>query len=136
MKKRQRMLDLFLSMLMSDNKPDSEQVVDFDQDAPMIRSAFMQQYGIDLDACRGELSWFAFIELLSAVTPDTLLGRVIEIRTTKVPPANKSNKEYRKALIEQKAKYAIRKKARGADQMDAMWSQIAEMLMKQAKAGD
>lgn len=134
MAKKRRRLDAFFTLMNSGSNENGEQIIDLEQDAPMIRSAFKQQYGIDLDNERGRMSWFEFLERLSNITPDTLYGRVLEIRTTPIPAANQHNTEYRNRLIQQKAKFAIHKKARGADQMDAMWSEIAEMLI--AKAGE
>lgn len=134
-RKKKRMLERLFELLQGDRgeKQDKEQILDFDQDAELIRSAFKQQYGIDLDRRRGSMSWFEFLERLSAITPDTLLGRVMEIRSTPIPAPTQYNREMRTRLMEQKAAFAIRKKARGAEQMDAMWDHIAEMLIEQAK---
>lgn len=109
------------------------QVIDFEQDADLIRSAFKQQYGIDLDRERGRMSWDEFMEKLSAITNATALGRVIEIRSAKVPAATKDNRQQREALLRAKAAVAIKPKAKGHNHMNDMWNEIAEMLIKQAK---
>lgn len=81
------------------------------------------------------MSWFEFLERLEALTEDTVFGRVLQIRTAKVPAPTPNNREQREALLKAKARVALRKKAAGRENMDAMWDRIAEMLMEQAKKG-
>lgn len=52
---------------------------DFDIDADLIYSAFMQQYGIDL--VDTDMHWYKFLALMQGLSDDTKLGKVIGYRT-------------------------------------------------------
>ena len=60
---------------------------DFDIDADLIYSAFMQQYGIDL--IETDMHWHKFLALMQGIGSDTKLGEVIGYRSYE-----KSDKKY------------------------------------------
>ena len=76
------------------------------QDAPLIRGAFRQAYGIDLT--RDTLHWTVFCELFSALPSGTRLADVIAIRARPIPRPTKTNARERMQLMEAKAKVALR----------------------------
>ena len=55
-----------------------EPVLDFCQDAPLLYAAFLAQYGIDLS--RDTLHWHRFLALLSGLTGEHRLCRVMAYR--------------------------------------------------------
>lgn len=136
--KRERLLHAAFLLLEGDDREkrsDGPPVMDFAQDAPFIRAAFLQQYGIDLDAERGRMSWLRFVGLLGCLTDATMLIQIVHIRMRPMPAATRSNAEERRALAEAKTRFAIRENEdtsmrRLARQMNA----IADNL--KAKAGD
>ena len=82
-----------------------KRVTSFEQDAPLIRAAFMQAYGIDLWTAR--LHWLQFMELLQGLPDDTQYMNVIQIRSRPMPKPTKHNREEREWLRKAKAQYAI-----------------------------
>ena len=54
--------------------------LDFDIDAELIYSAFLQQYGIDIMEI--DMHWHKFKALLKGITDKTLLGQVIGFRAS------------------------------------------------------
>ena len=82
-----------------------EKVIDFHQDASMIRSAFFR---IGIDLLKDRIHFFQFMELLADLPKDTALMRTIDIRTRPVPKATKENREQIAALQKIKAKVAIK----------------------------
>ena len=84
---------------------DHKKVTSFDQDADMIRAAFLQAYGIDL--WRARLHWFQFMDLLKNLPEDTQYMNVISIRARPVPKPTKYNREEREWLMNAKKQYAL-----------------------------
>lgn len=82
--------------------------LDLRQDAAMIYAAFRQQYGFDLVRECETLDWRAFTALLGAITTDTALGGIMDIRTMKLPRRNQHNGEQIASLQKQKMIYALR----------------------------
>lgn len=127
-------LEEALKLLAGDEKhEDRPPVMDFEQDAAMICAAFMQQYGIDLNAQRGRMSWFQFSDLLGGLTDKTRFIQIVQIRAKPMPAATQHNAEERRALAEAKAQFAIKEdpakaRRRLARQMHA--------LADSMKAGD
>lgn len=83
----------------------TEKVIDFHQDAAMIRSAF---YRIGIDLLNSKIHFFQFLELLADLPKDTALMRTIDIRTRPLPKPNKDNREQIAELQRLKAKVAIK----------------------------
>lgn len=86
---------------------DAEQkkLTDFEQDAPMIRTAFRQVYNIDL--FRSNLHWLEFIELLSNLPDGNRYMDVLGIRARPIPAPTKYNQKEREWLMRAKAAHAL-----------------------------
>ena len=92
--------------LFGESKPSNEKrVTSFDQDADMIRAAFMQEYGINL--YRDKLHWFEFTALLYNLPNGNKYTEIVAIRGRPIPPATKWNQQEREALIRAQAAYAL-----------------------------
>lgn len=133
---QQALLDAILALLCpSSGKGGSKQVMSMEQDADMIRAAFLQVYGIDLT--RARLHWCLFRELLGCIPTGTRLSDVIDIRTRPLPKPNKHNGESIRQLREAKAFYALQL---DEDQARSSYaSSVAHLyhtLMTMAKRGD
>ena len=83
-----------------------KRVTSFEQDADMIRAAFMQEYGINL--FRAKLHWFEFTALLYNLPNGNKYTEVVNIRGREIPSATKYNKQEREWLIRAKAAYALK----------------------------
>ena len=104
---QQLLLKESMKLLVGESKGEGgAQVISLTQDAALIRTAFLQAYGIDLNADR-TLHWWTFRELLANLPADTRMAEVISIRTRPLPPPNKYNAAARRALQEAKARCAI-----------------------------
>jgi hypothetical protein len=86
-------------------KTGGQKVTDFEQDAPLIRAAFRQAYGIDL--YRDKLHWVEFTELLNAIPEGSRYSEVVGIRTRPIPAATKWNAHEREWLMKAKADVAL-----------------------------
>ncbi len=90
---------------------DSEKVFDFRIDASRIYASFFQAYRIDLT--KETLHWWTFISLFSALPEDTIIRKVIDIRSKPIDP--KSSPKERTELIRLKEKYSLNKAGAGDD---------------------
>ena len=86
-------------------KNGGQRVTDWVQDAPLIRTAFRQAYGIDL--YRDKLHWFEFTELLNAIPEGNRYSEVIGIRARPLPAPTKYNQKEREWLMKAKADCAL-----------------------------
>ena len=86
-------------------KTDGQKVTNFVQDAPLIRAAFRQAYGIDL--YRDRLHWIEFSELLNAIPEGSRYSEVIGIRVRPMPKPTKWNADERAWLMKAKADVAL-----------------------------
>ena len=93
--------------LLFEKRPEggSERLTSFEQDAPLIRAAFRQVYGIDL--FRGKLTWFEFTELLQNLPEGTRYEDVIGIRARPLPAPTKYNAKEREWLMQAKQSVAL-----------------------------
>lgn len=89
----------------------SEKVFDFRIDASRIFASFFQAYHIDLT--KENLHWWSFISLFSALPDDTIIRKVIDIRTKKIDP--KMSEKERTALIRSKDRYSLNTATGGDD---------------------
>ena len=92
-------------LLFGEPKPSGEKLTSFDQDADLIRAAFMQEYGINL--FRDKLNWFEFSAFLHGLPNGSRYSDVIGIRSRPVPPPTRFNQAEREALIRAKAACAL-----------------------------
>lgn len=86
----------------------TEPIFDFEQDASIIYSSFLYNYGIDLFDVQGQLHWKKFLALLSSLSEDSKFGKVVGIRTAKLPKRTKENAEERAHLLRMKRLYALK----------------------------
>lgn len=91
--------------LFPKNTEQKEKVIDFHQDAAMIRSAFFR---IGVDLTKDKINFFQFLELLADLPKDTALMRVIDIRTRPLPMVTNENREQVAELQRMKQKVAIK----------------------------
>lgn len=82
-----------------------ERLIDFHQDAAMIRSAFFR---IGVDLTKQKIHYMQFLELLCDLPSDTALMRTIELRQKPVPAVTPQNREYVAQLQKAKARVAIK----------------------------
>lgn len=83
-------------------KSDTKKTFDFDTDQWRIYSAFLNQYGIDLNTA--DMHWFVFMGLLSNLD-ECAFTRVIDVRTKKINA--KDSREVKKAIAEAKDVYRL-----------------------------
>ena len=133
---RQALLDTVLALLCpASGKGGSKQVMSMEQDADMIRAAFLQVYGIDLT--RARLHWCIFRELLGCIPTGTRLSDVIDIRTRPLPTPNKHNAESIRQLREAKAFYALQlDDAQTRARYEQTANNLFRTLLTMAKRGD
>ena len=86
-------------------KKGGQKVTDWVQDAPLIRAAFRQAYGIDL--YRENLHWIEFTELLNSIPEGSRYSEIIGIRARPMPEPTKWNQKEREWLLQAKADYAL-----------------------------
>jgi hypothetical protein len=99
-----RVLDAVQSVLFEKEPTRNEKkITSFEQDAPLIRAAFRQVYGIDL--FRDRLHWLEFTELLHGLPEGNRYEEVIGIRARPMPAPTKYNQKEREWLM--KAKQAV-----------------------------
>lgn len=116
-------------------KTGGQKVTDFVQDAPLIRAAFRQAYGIDL--YREKLHWIEFTELLNAIPEGNRYSEVVGIRARPMPAATKWNQHEREWLAKAKADYRLEiSEKEQAAKYDQDVANIASFLMAMAKAKD
>lgn len=109
-----------------------ERILDYEQDAELIKAAFMQAYRIDLET--EKIHWLKFCYLLSGIPEDCLLSEIINIRIKPIPAPTEYNKEQREWLIKAKAECAVKvseKERKKRYQQDV--ADIASMLIAWAK---
>ena len=80
---------------------DKKKITDFEQDAGLIRAAFLQAYGINLYHAR--LHWLEFVGLLAHLPEGSRYSEVLGIRAREIPAPTKYNKAEREWLIKAKA---------------------------------
>ena len=93
--------------LLFEKRPEggSERLTSFEQDAPLIRAAFRQVYGVDL--FREKLTWFEFTELLQNLPEGNRYEDVIGIRARPLPAPTKYNAKEREWLMQAKQQVAL-----------------------------
>lgn len=94
-----------------DNDEEDELTLDFKQDESYIKASFMSDYKIELDSIN--MHWWAFLDLLSGLTEDSVLSRVRYIRQE--PLEDKKGKE-REQWIKMKKSVALKKNNHKTDE--------------------
>lgn len=120
-----------------EERPDrsEKKVTSFEQDAGMIRTAFRQEYGIDL--FRERLHWLEFSELLSNLPEGSRYAEVIGIRVRPIPAPTKYNQKERESLIKAKAAVALHMTDEEQEKFyDNAVSRVFAGLLKIAERGE
>ena len=113
-------------------KNSGKRITSFEQDAPLIRAAFRQVYGIDL--WRDKLHWFEFTELLQAIPDGNRYAETIGIRCREMPAPNKWNAKEREWLAKAKAAVALKRTEKEiADDYERSVREIFNALLPFAK---
>lgn len=86
-------------------KKGGQKVTDWVQDAPLIRAAFRQAYGIDL--YRDKVHWIEFTELLNAIPEGNRYSEIVGIRARPMPEPTQWNRKEREWLLRAKSDYAL-----------------------------
>ncbi|MWO10056.1 hypothetical protein GQM99_21255 [Escherichia coli] len=87
-------------------------LIDLVQDAKYIYASF-RQIGINLFEEQGKLSWEEFQALLESLPDDTILAKIIQIRTWK--PSKGESTEEKNRMKELQKKYALSDEEGGED---------------------
>lgn len=92
--------------LLFEKRPQTgEKLTSFEQDAGLIRTAFLQEYKIDL--FRENIHWLQFIELLQNLPGGNRYEEILGIRARPIPEATKYNQKEREWLIKAKGQVAL-----------------------------
>lgn len=92
--------------LLFEKRPHTgEKLTSFEQDAGLIRTAFLQEYQIDL--FRENIHWLQFIELLQNLPGGNRYEEILGIRARPIPEATKYNQKEREWLIKAKGQVAL-----------------------------
>ncbi len=122
----------FLSGWYTDNpiksKEEKKKDVDYDVDQWRIFSAFLTQFGINLNTV--DMHFWVFMGLLSTLE-ECAFTRIVDIRTKKIDPKMKPSDK--KALKEVKERYALENVE--DTQMSAQERAEYDIFMKYAKKG-
>lgn len=125
-----------LTDLLFEKRPETgeKRLTSFEQDAPLIRAAFRQVYGIDL--YRDKLTWFEFKEYLHGLPEGNRYEDVIGIRARPLPAPTKYNAKEREWLMKAKQSVAIHlTEQEAAKKYDSDVSNIFSGLMSMMKDG-
>ena len=112
-----------------------KKLTSFEQDAPLIRAAFRQVYGIDL--YRDRLTWFEFTEYLQGLPEGNRYEDVVGIRARPLPAPTKYNQKEREWLMKAKQSVALHlTEAEAAKKYDADVQKIFSGLFSMIKDGE
>ena len=114
--------------------PDRKRIMDYAQDADLIRAAFQQVYGIDL--YREKMHWMRFSCLLAGLPSGNRFSDILSIRSRPLPAPTKYNLEEREWLIKAKAECALKLTDKEIEQQyQKDIENIASILMNWAEKG-
>lgn len=82
--------------LMPPRKRSGKRTIDFEKDAEHIYASFLQAYNINLFREQGKLHWHEFQSLLHGLPDDTIMQRIIQVRTWE--PSKGDSAERKKAM--------------------------------------
>ena len=123
-----------LELLFPARGESTEKIMDYAQDADLIRAAFLQCYGINL--CRDRLHWLEFSALLASMPEGSRYSEILSIRARPMPAPTKYNAEERAWLANAKAQYAVKLTDKEREnQYQKGLRQMAAGLLNLAKQG-
>ena len=106
-KASEAMWDFFLGEIeKGENKSAAKgkKIFDFTQDAGLIYSSFLSDYGIDL--LREDMHWHKFLTLFKNLSPDSAFMRVVAIRS--INPADIKDASRRSEIVKKQRVFALR----------------------------
>ena len=113
-------------------EPGGKRLTSFEQDAGLIRAAFLQTYNINL--WKDKLHWFEFTELLQAIPEGTRYMETIGIRAREMPAPTKYNVKEREWLAKAKKRVALKKTEKeAADDVQQDIRNVFSALLPHAK---
>lgn len=123
-----------LELLFPARGESTEKIMDYAQDADLIRAAFQQCYGINL--YRDKLHWFEFSALLASMPEGSRYSEILSIRARPMPAPTKYNADERAWLAKAKAQYAVKLTDKELEnQYQKGMRQMAASLLNLAKQG-
>lgn len=121
-------------LFSADSEPAEQKLTDFEQDADLIRAAFLQAFGINL--WRDRVHWLEFTALLGALPEGSRYADILGIRARPMPKPTKYNSEERAWLAKAKLKHAVRMTEREAqNKYSTDLQRIATAMIGLAKKG-
>lgn len=78
---------------IKDEEDEQDRSFDYSHDAAFIYASFMQAYHIDLYEQHDQMNWETFIALFNGLPAETIMAKVIDIRTKEVPSGKGTEKE-------------------------------------------
>lgn len=84
---------------------DDDHFIDLEQDAEFIYASFKQAYNMNLYHEQGNLHWHEFQSLLNGLPSNTIMQRIIQIRTWK--PSKGDSTEYKQSMQKLQKVYAL-----------------------------
>lgn len=121
-------------LFSADSEPAEQKLTDFEQDADLIRAAFLQAFGINL--WRDRVHWLEFTGLLGALPEGSRYADILGIRARPMPKPTKYNAEEREWLAKAKLKHAVRMTEREAqNKYSTDLQRIATAMIGLAKKG-
>ena len=118
-----------------DKQPEKKKITDFEQDADLIRAAFLQTYGVNL--YRDSLHWLEFTGLLGCLPDGNRYMETLGIRARPMPTPTKYNAAERKWLTNAKAAVALKLTDKERENIyQASLRRTAESLLTLAKRGE
>jgi hypothetical protein len=100
------LMSAVLELLFKPGEKGADRIMDYAQDADLIRAAFLQSYGINL--YRDKLHWIEFSSLLAGLPEGSRYSEILGIRARPMPAPTKWNAEERAWLAKAKAQYAVK----------------------------
>ena len=94
--------------ITKNSKSNNKKIFDYDVDANYIYSAFMSQYGVDLQDIK-QLHWWKFKALLEGLKEDNKLSKIIEYRSMDISKIQ--DKEQRKFYKDMQKKYSLQEES-------------------------
>jgi hypothetical protein len=128
------LMSAVLELLFQPGEKGADRIMDYAQDADLIRAAFLQSYGINL--YRDKLHWFEFSALLASMPEGSRYSEILSIRARPMPAPTKWNAEERAWLAKAKAQYAVKLTEKEREnQYQKGLRQMAAGLLNLAKQG-
>lgn len=103
-RRKEMLLDRILDEIAG-KKGEGPKIIDFRKDAELIYAALLQSYGLDF--ARDYIDWRVFPSLISAVSKQTRLYEIMQIRACEVPSSAKAGEEYVNRLLRLKNKFSL-----------------------------